>query len=71
MLKWSEMRRFKDTILAVWPVYKPLYGRWFMQELVNKGEMPPRWRDRYIPGENDGVLITTPTARPQSLRLSR
>jgi hypothetical protein len=56
MLKWSDLKRSRDEILAVWPVFKPLHGRWFMQELVDKGELPPIWRDRYIQGENDSVL---------------
>lgn len=55
MLKWSEMRRSRDTILAVWPAYKPLHGRWFMQELVDMDDQSPKWRDRYVQGENDSV----------------
>ena len=55
MLRWSEMKRSSDTILAVWPFYKPLFGMWFMQELVDKDDLPPKWRDRFIPCENDGV----------------
>lgn len=37
-MKWSELKRASDTILAVWPHYRPLHERWFMQELVDKGE---------------------------------
>ncbi|WP_176715613.1 hypothetical protein [Thioclava sp. SK-1] len=38
MVKWSELKRASDTILAVWPHYQPLFERWFMQELVYKDE---------------------------------
>lgn len=55
MLKWSDLKRSRDDILAVWPVFKPLHGRWFMQELVEKGKLPPAWRDRYVQGEGDSV----------------
>lgn len=55
MLKWSEMKRSRDTILAVWPTYKPLHGKWFMQELVEKDDLAPKWRDRYVPADNDSV----------------
>lgn len=55
MLKWSELKRADDTVLAVWPHYRPLHERWFMQELIDKELLPPLWRDRMIPGENDSV----------------
>lgn len=55
MLKWSELNRTGDTVLAVWPYYRPLHERWFMQELIDKGDLPPLWRDRMIPGDNDSV----------------
>ncbi len=56
MVKWSEMKRASDTILAVWPQYRPLFERWFMQELVDKDEFAPAWRERLVPGDNDGVF---------------
>lgn len=56
MVKWSEMKRASDTILAVWPQYRPLFERWFMQELVDKDELAPAWRERLVPGENDAVF---------------
>ncbi|KTT98221.1 hypothetical protein [Sphingomonas sanguinis] len=55
MLKWSELKRAGDTVLAVWPYYRPLHERWFMQELIERGLLPPLWRDRMIPGDNDSV----------------
>jgi len=57
MLKWTDLRRSSDTVLAVWPQYRPLHERWFMQELVDKGEFSPTWRDRMVPGENDAVFV--------------
>lgn len=54
MLKWSEMRSLKDTILAVWREYRPLYWRWFIQALLDEDGLPLRWRERYIPGSSDG-----------------
>ena len=56
MLKRSELKRSSDTVLAVWPHYRPLHERWFMQELVDKGELAPIWRERMVPGENDSVF---------------
>lgn len=56
MLRWSEMKRSSDTILAVWPHYRPLHERWFMQELVDNGEAAPTWRERMVPGDDDSVL---------------
>jgi len=55
-MKWSELKRTSDTILAVWPHYRPLHERWFMQELVDKGELAPIWRERMVPDENDAVF---------------
>ncbi|GAA4771515.1 hypothetical protein GCM10023219_17910 [Stakelama sediminis] len=55
-MKWSELKRASDTILAVWPNYRPLHERWFMQELVDKGELAPIWRERMVPGDNDAVF---------------
>jgi hypothetical protein len=56
MLKWSEMKRASDIVLAVWPHYRPLHERWFMQELIDKGELAPTWRERMVPGDNDSVF---------------
>lgn len=56
MVKWSEMKRASDDILVVWPHYRPLFERWFMQELVDKGELAPLWRERLVPGDNDTVF---------------
>lgn len=55
MIKWTDLNRFSDNILAVWPYYKPLHERWFMEELVENGELNPSWRDRLIPGQNNSV----------------
>lgn len=56
MLKWSELKRASDVVLAVWPHYRSLFERWFMRELVGKGELAPIWRERMVPGENDTVF---------------
>ena len=56
MLKWTDLKRSSDTILAVWPHYRPLPERWSMQELVDKGELAPIWRERMVPRENDVVF---------------
>lgn len=56
MVKWTDLNRSSDNILAVWPHYQPLHERWFMQELVDKGEFAPAWRMRMVPGENDAVF---------------
>ena len=56
MVKWSELKRASDIILAVWPHYRPLFERWFMQELVDNDELAPTWRERYVPGDNDAVF---------------
>jgi hypothetical protein len=56
MLTWSGLGRSADGILAVWPHYRPLHERWFMRELVEKGEHPPVWRERMLPGPDDRVL---------------
>lgn len=56
MLKWSELKRASDVVLAVWPHYRPRFERWMMQELIDKGEFAPIWRDRMVPGENDRVF---------------
>jgi hypothetical protein len=55
MVKWSELKRASDVALAVWPHYRPLFERWFMQEL-DKGELAPIWRERMVPGDNDTVF---------------
>lgn len=41
-MKWSELRRASDIILAVWPHCRLLHERWFMQELVDKGALRMR-----------------------------
>jgi hypothetical protein len=56
MVKWSELKRASDVVLAVWPYYRPLFERWFMQELIDKGELAPIWRERMVPGDNDAVF---------------
>jgi hypothetical protein len=44
MVKWSELKRSSALVLAVWPHYRPLFERWIMQELVDRGELAPTWR---------------------------
>lgn len=53
MVKWSELKRASDVVLAVWPHYRPLFERWLMQEFIDKGELAPVWRERMVPGENE------------------
>lgn len=67
MLKWTDLKRSSDTILAVWPHYRPLHERWFMQELVDKGELAPIWRERLVPGENDAVFSDHYPDRPSAI----
>lgn len=67
MIKWSEMKRASDVILAIWPYFRPLHGRWFMQELADKGDLPPVWRDRFIPGDNDSVFADHYPDRPTAV----
>ena len=55
-MKWSNLKRSSDIILAVWPDYKPLHERWFMQELVYKGNLAPAWRDRLLPDESNNIV---------------
>ncbi len=55
-MKWTDLNRSSDITLAVWPHFRPLYERWFMQELVDKGESAPVWRERMVPGENDRIF---------------
>lgn len=56
MVKWSDLNRSSDVILAVWPRYRPLHERWFMQEFVDNGDSSPTWRDRLVPGDGDTVF---------------
>ena len=49
MLKWSELKRTSDVVLAVWPHYRPLFECWFMQELVYEDDLMPAWRERMVP----------------------
>lgn len=55
-MKWSELKRASDVVLAVWHNHRPLFERWFMQELVDKGEFAPIWRERMVPDDNDTVF---------------
>lgn len=55
MLKWSEMKRESDSVLAVWPTFRPLARKWLMRELIGRGEISPAWRDRFIEGPGDSV----------------
>ncbi|ARQ02655.1 hypothetical protein [Pseudorhodoplanes sinuspersici] len=54
-MKWGDNARDFDTALAVWPNYRPLFGNWLMQELVEQGDKAPIWRDRRVPTENGHV----------------
>lgn len=57
MLEWGDQKRDHDPILAVWPSYRPLWGRYLMMELVATEEGGVRWRDRRIPHERGGVRM--------------
>jgi len=57
MVKWGDSPRDFDTILAIWPVYKPRFQRWVMLELVDHGDLPPAWRDRRVPTESQNVKM--------------
>lgn len=48
---------------AVWPHDRPLYGCWFIQGLVGKGEIKAIWRERTAPGDNDTVFAKNFSSR--------
>lgn len=56
-MKWGDNKRDFDTVLAVWPMYEPLYGFWEMQELAVGKIGAPKWRDRRIPTPDGHVKI--------------
>ncbi|VWB22691.1 hypothetical protein [Burkholderia stagnalis] len=56
-MKWGDSKRDFDTILAVWPTYNPVFDAWVMEELVDNGELPPKWRDRRVPTEAGHVRL--------------
>ena len=56
-MKWGDNPRDSDNILAVWPSYRPYYNCWFMEELAEHGDMPPKWRDRRIPTTSGNVRL--------------
>jgi len=57
MVTWTDLKRSNDIILAVWPSYKPLHDKWFMYELVEKDNLQPFWRLRYLRRENDSLSV--------------
>lgn len=48
MVLWSQLKREDDIVVAVWPEYRPLYERWFVEEMVLREGKSPLWRDRYV-----------------------
>lgn len=50
MKKWGERKRDYANILAVWPVYEPASGNWYLHELYEDDDLPPKWRSRQIEG---------------------
>lgn len=50
MQKWGERRRDYANILAVWPVYEPASGKWYLHEFYEDDDLPPKWRPRQIAG---------------------
>ncbi|KAA6490835.1 hypothetical protein DXT98_01355 [Agrobacterium sp. ICMP 7243] len=56
-MKWGDQKRDFDTILAVWPVYRPRYKWWCMQELVDNSPESPTWRERRIPTADNTVKM--------------
>jgi len=79
-MKWSDLKRSSNVILAVWPYYLPHHEQWVMQELVYKGNLAPKWRDHYYPDAkgnayadihpNREAAITAANKRNPELRLS-
>ncbi len=55
-MKWGDQKRDHDTILAIWPNYRPIADRYFMIELVETEDGGVRWRDRRIPTERGFVM---------------
>jgi hypothetical protein len=56
-MKWGDSKRDFDMILAIWPVYEPYSGVWFMEELAVNRNGVPRWRERRIPSPSGGVRV--------------
>jgi hypothetical protein len=54
-MKWGDQARDFDTVLAVWPNYRPLFDNWLMSELVEQGEKSQIWRDRRVPADDGHV----------------
>ncbi|CAN5242258.1 hypothetical protein BH10PSE11_BH10PSE11_11080 [soil metagenome] len=54
-MKWGDSTRDSEIALAVWPNYRPRFGNWLMQELVEQGDKAPIWRDRRVPTEDGRV----------------
>lgn len=50
-MKFIDLKRSNDKVLAVWPEYWPWFDKWFMIEFVKKAEEKPFWRSRYIEDE--------------------
>ncbi len=54
-MKWSDLKRSSDVILAVWPYYRPHSQQWILKELVYMGNLAPKWRDRLFPDAKGNV----------------
>lgn len=66
-MKWGDNQRDFDTILAVWPKYRPLQDVWFLEEFVDRGDLPPHWRDRRVPSNSGGVRADVYTTHTEAL----
>lgn len=79
-MKWSDLKRSSDVILALWPYYRPDTEQWVMQELVYMDNFPPKWRDHFYPNEKGNVYadiypnrdaaVTAANKRNPELKLS-
>ncbi|GBQ93991.1 hypothetical protein GLI01_21140 [Gluconacetobacter liquefaciens] len=50
MQKWGKQKRDYANILAVWPVYEPASGKWYLHEFYEDNDLPTKWRPRQIAG---------------------
>lgn len=49
MVTLAELKRNKDTILAVWPIYDPVAEMWWMHEIIENEDHEIEWREHYYP----------------------
>lgn len=56
-MRWGDNARDHDPVLASWPSYRPLLGRWMLEELVETGDGGVHWRDRRVPTSEGHVKM--------------